>query len=283
MTTLVAPEQTGFLRSIIENPFDDTVRLIYADWLEEHGEGARAEFIRLQFQIEKTHRGKKHRGIKDSLMGIPVVLDHCRCRWCALKKRERKLLEGTRPVDWSGFPAGVYQPGQRPAEQGLWVFERGFVQSITITLGGFIYHAPAVFAATPITAVHLSDRIPQEGAFGLWSWIGVESAIPTDPNFTVACCSRPSMIPDTLWEHLPGIIPYGDFNVALKALSRACVEYGRSLVRPELPRLEWPKERGQKSSEGQRSEVIGRSEVRSQRSEVRGQRSLVTGPLTSDF
>ncbi|VTR93013.1 Repeat-companion domain TIGR02996 OS=Singulisphaera acidiphila (strain ATCC BAA-1392 / DSM 18658 / VKM B-2454 / MOB10) GN=Sinac_4455 PE=4 SV=1: LRR_6: LRR_6 [Gemmata massiliana] len=36
------------LLAIWEHPHDDTVRLIYADWLQENGRPARAEFIRLQ-------------------------------------------------------------------------------------------------------------------------------------------------------------------------------------------------------------------------------------------
>jgi uncharacterized protein (TIGR02996 family) len=43
----------GFLLSIAAVPEDDTPRLVYADWLEEHGESARAEFIRLQ--CEESH------------------------------------------------------------------------------------------------------------------------------------------------------------------------------------------------------------------------------------
>jgi uncharacterized protein (TIGR02996 family) len=35
-------------RVVCENPGDDTPRLVYADWLAEHGQPERAEFIRLQ-------------------------------------------------------------------------------------------------------------------------------------------------------------------------------------------------------------------------------------------
>jgi uncharacterized protein (TIGR02996 family) len=37
----------AFLRAMIEDPEDDATRLVYADWLDEHGEPERAEFIRL--------------------------------------------------------------------------------------------------------------------------------------------------------------------------------------------------------------------------------------------
>lgn len=39
---------TTFLQAIIENPDDLAPRLIYADWLDEHGDTDQAEFIRLQ-------------------------------------------------------------------------------------------------------------------------------------------------------------------------------------------------------------------------------------------
>jgi uncharacterized protein (TIGR02996 family) len=38
----------AFLRDIIASPDDDAPRLIYADWLDEHGAEARAELIRVQ-------------------------------------------------------------------------------------------------------------------------------------------------------------------------------------------------------------------------------------------
>jgi uncharacterized protein (TIGR02996 family) len=45
--------ENAFLRSIINHPEDDNPRLIYADWLDEQGEVDRAEFIRVQCELEK--------------------------------------------------------------------------------------------------------------------------------------------------------------------------------------------------------------------------------------
>lgn len=39
--------EDGFLHAIMETPDDDVPRLVYADWLEEHGD-PRAELIRVQ-------------------------------------------------------------------------------------------------------------------------------------------------------------------------------------------------------------------------------------------
>lgn len=44
-------DRDTFLRAIIAAPDDDGPRLVYADWLEEHGDTARAEFIRVQIAL----------------------------------------------------------------------------------------------------------------------------------------------------------------------------------------------------------------------------------------
>jgi uncharacterized protein (TIGR02996 family) len=41
---------------IVARPDDDTARLVFADWLDEHGEHSRAEFIRLQIEWERAER-----------------------------------------------------------------------------------------------------------------------------------------------------------------------------------------------------------------------------------
>jgi uncharacterized protein (TIGR02996 family) len=43
----------AFLDAIWANPDDDTPRLVYADWLEEHGQADYAQFIRLSCQLAK--------------------------------------------------------------------------------------------------------------------------------------------------------------------------------------------------------------------------------------
>jgi uncharacterized protein (TIGR02996 family) len=49
-----------FLRAICENPEDDTVRLAYADWLDENGDPERAEFIRVHVERGRANaRGPK--------------------------------------------------------------------------------------------------------------------------------------------------------------------------------------------------------------------------------
>jgi uncharacterized protein (TIGR02996 family) len=57
-------EAEALLQAIAENPDEDTPRLVYADWLDEHGQPERAEFIRVQIEIasqddDKTDEAKR--------------------------------------------------------------------------------------------------------------------------------------------------------------------------------------------------------------------------------
>lgn len=46
-------DDEAFLEAIRASPQDDRVRLVYADWLEEHGDADRAEFIRTQIALDR--------------------------------------------------------------------------------------------------------------------------------------------------------------------------------------------------------------------------------------
>lgn len=44
----------ALLAAVLAAPADDLPRLVVADWLEEHGEPERAEFIRVQCELDRT-------------------------------------------------------------------------------------------------------------------------------------------------------------------------------------------------------------------------------------
>jgi uncharacterized protein (TIGR02996 family) len=90
----------AFIEAIRDAPDDDTPRLIYADWLEEHGD-PHGEFIRVQCALAKLPLGDSRR--------------------YALAKRERQLWE-RHNMEWLG--------GHDPGGVGLRTFLRGFRFSI---------------------------------------------------------------------------------------------------------------------------------------------------------
>jgi uncharacterized protein (TIGR02996 family) len=49
-------DRDALLAAILAQPDDDTPRLVYADWLDEHDEPERAEFIRIQFRLPNLSR-----------------------------------------------------------------------------------------------------------------------------------------------------------------------------------------------------------------------------------
>jgi uncharacterized protein (TIGR02996 family) len=115
----------AFLQAIIETPDDDTPRLVYADWLEEHGDAERAEFIRVQVQL--------------------ACLPEEDPRRPALKLRERALLS-RHEATWAGPFRGRVES---------WKFRRGFVEQITTGAAKFLTQTEQLFRLAPIRHVRL--------------------------------------------------------------------------------------------------------------------------------
>ena len=44
-------DEDAFVHSILDDPDDDTSRLVFADWLEEHDRASHAELIRVQCEL----------------------------------------------------------------------------------------------------------------------------------------------------------------------------------------------------------------------------------------
>jgi uncharacterized protein (TIGR02996 family) len=70
------------LRAILDDPDDDAPRLVYADWLEEHGEAERAEFIRVQVERAEAPRyapprielRRRRQSLPGRLVSCPVTV-----------------------------------------------------------------------------------------------------------------------------------------------------------------------------------------------------------------
>jgi uncharacterized protein (TIGR02996 family) len=129
--TTTHPDLTALLRAVCEFPDDDTPRLVLADWLDEHDEHERAEFIRLQCELARTptQEADYPRCLRRDGDGLATGPPESRpCRACdatgkrdhkAYKRarrligRERELLTDERRHEWApltwarGFPVAV--------------------------------------------------------------------------------------------------------------------------------------------------------------------------------
>jgi uncharacterized protein (TIGR02996 family) len=94
------PAQTpegAFLQALAEDPADDAARLIYADWLEEGGHAARAEWLRLEVRLAQAAPGDEQRATLEArLRKLAANIDR---GWSALAgKRYELLLLGYPPT-----------------------------------------------------------------------------------------------------------------------------------------------------------------------------------------
>jgi uncharacterized protein (TIGR02996 family) len=125
----------GLLQAIVEHPDDDVSRLVYADWLEDSGQPARAEFIRVQCALAKTDEG------------APEYLD--------LLDREQDLLAAHGEAWRSELPN---LPGVR---WGHW--QRGFVEEVrSDDFEAFFAQADRIFAVPTIRRLRFAEQHSSE-------------------------------------------------------------------------------------------------------------------------
>ncbi|HEY7158162.1 MAG TPA: TIGR02996 domain-containing protein [Gemmataceae bacterium] len=87
----------GFLEDIIAHPDDDTPRLIFADWLEEQGDSARAEFIRVQVERARLPEWDA-RQVRLRLRERELIKQHGQ-KW-------QEELPNIGGISWEGFRRG---------------------------------------------------------------------------------------------------------------------------------------------------------------------------------
>jgi uncharacterized protein (TIGR02996 family) len=127
-------EDESFLQAIIDRPDDDMLRLVFADWLEEHGDGDRAEFIRVQIELANLPAGAP--------------------RAKELTIREQELLSVHRNAWLDPLQAMVAY-----AE-----FRRGFPERIELDLPSFFRLAERIGQVAPVTALSFSDHLTLDDA-----------------------------------------------------------------------------------------------------------------------
>jgi uncharacterized protein (TIGR02996 family) len=122
----------AFLKAIVEHPEDDTPRLVCADWLEEHGDPARAEFIRVQCEIARGQAGDPRLG--------------------ALRTREGKLFNEHK-TEWRKDVQTWARSSVR--------FARGFIDRVTVRASEFGRWGALLLRRAPIQELRI-DRVTDD-------------------------------------------------------------------------------------------------------------------------
>ena len=116
-----------FLQDILARPEDDAPRLVYADWLDDHGDETRAEFIRLQIELAN--------------------LEPWGARRPGLEQRQKRLLKLHSRQWGEGMVRKVY--GSE--------FRRGFVERVELPPNVFLANADELFRRFPLRRLRLGS------------------------------------------------------------------------------------------------------------------------------
>lgn len=123
-------EERAFLYRIISDPDNDAPRLIYADWLEEHGRDDRAELIRLQIKLTELDPDDKE--------------------YERIELRCNELIDLNRE-EWQGFTPDKSISNYNKSL----VFERGFVKEVTVGCLKELNHLEEILSIHPATQLHI--------------------------------------------------------------------------------------------------------------------------------
>ena len=124
----MAPDdERAFFDPIRDAPADDGPRLIYADWLDEHGQPDRAEFVRVQCALDRLADDDPRRA--------------------DLRERERRLAEANE-ARWTAELAPLVTD---------WAFRRGVIDGVSVSPEQFLANGAALFDLAPIRKVRFLD------------------------------------------------------------------------------------------------------------------------------
>jgi uncharacterized protein (TIGR02996 family) len=126
-------QEQALLHAVCDEPDDDAPRLVYADWLEEHGQPERAEFIRVQIELaDLPASNRRHK----------------------IEARERSLLEEHGEEWFAPLQPFVFTDySDEPGE-----FRRGFVEEMHLLAEEFVEHAAEIFRLTPLRVGRFPDE-----------------------------------------------------------------------------------------------------------------------------
>ncbi|CAN5391072.1 hypothetical protein BH11PLA2_BH11PLA2_23350 [soil metagenome] len=129
-------DREAFLKAIIANPADNLTRLVYADWLEEHGEAERAVYIRAAVYDPRTSTFSPP-GFLDESYGGETIAHH----WKSVHTWPMMLTA---------------------------TVTRGFIHTLTGPLDTLLEFGPAIVEEHPVEAVSVTDVSLIAGVSQTW-------------------------------------------------------------------------------------------------------------------
>jgi uncharacterized protein (TIGR02996 family) len=158
-------EEAALLAAIAAHPEEDTPRLAYADWLDEHAGGLpdpdaariRAEFIRVQCELKKYEHlpSSQQQGYADLYRRQDAILTRHRRDLLGPLGEELTAVEMTRDV----------------------VFDRGFLKKLTLDAERFFKNADAIAVLKPLPEVSVVQAGARAGQLLDCPHVGIISVL----------------------------------------------------------------------------------------------------------
>jgi uncharacterized protein (TIGR02996 family) len=129
--------EKGFLRAILDDPDDESHRLIFADWLEENGDPERAAFVRAQVAFARACRAEPY--LDDwHWRAYGENLDDCEVEpgYEAWERERVDFVQTQHELAWLGGeadPEGVRWAAREPPRKWRRKWDRVFEPSLSIS------------------------------------------------------------------------------------------------------------------------------------------------------
>lgn len=168
-------EYVALLAGVLAEPAEDAPRLVLADFLQEQGEEARAEFIRVQCELANPQEILIPFDETGMYLDLSRTTGTTQERACWLRARERELIDqcgygwcdGLLGADWKtqGHAKGPnpravvtfrHRDNLECTSSFTFDFVRGFVAELTCTAADFLAHGDAITATHPIERVAIT-------------------------------------------------------------------------------------------------------------------------------
>jgi uncharacterized protein (TIGR02996 family) len=132
------PDEAALLRTICDEPEADLPRLVYADWLEDHDRGRRAEFIRWQIEHHAAWQAGWPRGSNPTIYRETLS---------QLYRQDyfRELPKWARPC---------YQ--NETDDVHITLFRRGFIETLAVEASPFVRFGEQLVERFPIVYLELT-------------------------------------------------------------------------------------------------------------------------------
>jgi uncharacterized protein (TIGR02996 family) len=241
---------TPFEKTILEDPLDDGVRLVLADYLEEQGAVHRARFIRSQVRLAQEVGWQEAAGPADgqrppahwTRSQVQLLLD-ARRSYARLRLHQESLM-----LCGDLTPAHLHYWRHLPTWEQ---WRRGFLQYLRwLSVDEFLTYGKSLFSLQPFLEVQLTGRSAHKAVHGdvtRWEWCfaivsrGQWFSLPAYylplEVFNIACGLY--QVPRSLvtedaeatqlfpHQHVGGSLFFSSQDQAQRYLSVACVVWGR--------------------------------------------------------